>query len=494
MTHHDDDRLAAWLSDGPAHAPAGGLERALGATDGARQRPAWLVSATGGTIAAERTNRSVSLMWAFVVTVALIGLLIGGIIVGNWFRPVPPPSVLLPSPSDVETTVEPEPTPVAEAPLGGGLILAYRQHVPRGPCEDSFSEAPYDLFSLDAGTGEQTLLGTAAEDCSVRGLGLQWAADREHVLMTDEFGQETVTLDTPTAAGRDLTFICCDLPTDLWQGGAHHFEGWVLSPSGDRAAAIHTSELQVPGMEGTTGISDGVVVANVDGSGRATLSFPAGAAIDGWATWSPDESALVVAACLPCNLAMEPGQPATAENHGHLYILPADGSPARALLDDTTGWYWTPAWSPDGSTLATLRRHCVANEAPPQCNPGGALELVLVDVEDGSQRVIVTSGQFGEGLPELGLPLWSSDGVHIALTADTANLDGPRVFVIDADGTNAVDLGGGSLIQWSPDGEWLLVERTSADGQRPELWVMHPDGSDARSLGTFQSWWRGAAW
>ena len=39
-------------------------------------------------------------------------------------------------------------------------------------------------------------------------------------------------------------------------------------------------------------------------------------------------------------------------------LVPVDGSPVREMLDDTAGYYWTPAWSPDGSTLATVRREC----------------------------------------------------------------------------------------------------------------------------------------
>ena len=239
------------------------------------------------------------------------------------------------------------------------------------------------------------------------------------------------------------------------------------------------------------------MVANIDGSGLANLSVPAGAAIRGWATWAPDQSALVVAACHPCNDAIEEGQPATAENHDHLYVVPVDGSPVRELLDDTGGWFWTPFWSPDASTFATVRRECAS--------PGGVTSvqqqrditssLMLVAAENGSSRVLVTSDQLGEGLTEIGLPLWSRDGGRIAFDAVNANGDEPHIFVVDADGTNLVDLGAGSLSQWSPDGEWILVSRSAGEEASPELWIMRPDGSDARSLGSFlQSFFAGAAW
>ena len=192
--------------------------------------------ATGGTIGAERTNRSVGLTWGIVAVVALIGLLIGGLVVGGWLRPAPdavlPSSTAIPSPRA-------EATPSPSVPLGGGLILAYQPHESPGECNFD-SLAPFDVLTVDPATGERTLLGTTAEDCSARWLNLQWAPDREHILMTDALGQEPMELDTPTAAGRAFTFICCDLPTDVWQGGANQSQGWVLSPAGDRVAAIHT--------------------------------------------------------------------------------------------------------------------------------------------------------------------------------------------------------------------------------------------------------------
>ena len=78
MTQNDDARLATWLAEGLAHGQPGSLERALKAASATRQRPAWLVAVTGGTIGTERTNRSVGLTWGLVAVVALIGLLIAG--------------------------------------------------------------------------------------------------------------------------------------------------------------------------------------------------------------------------------------------------------------------------------------------------------------------------------------------------------------------------------------------------------------------------------
>ena len=96
MTQHDDTQLATWLAEGPAHAQPDSLERALRVARPTRQRPAWLVAATGGTISAERTNRF-GLAWGLVAVLALMGLLIGGLVVGGWLRPQPAPDADLPS-------------------------------------------------------------------------------------------------------------------------------------------------------------------------------------------------------------------------------------------------------------------------------------------------------------------------------------------------------------------------------------------------------------
>ena len=412
---------------------------------------------------------------AAATVAALVVGIAGAIVVGGLRDPKPDPSLpLIPSP---DASASPE------GAIGGGLILAYRPAESAGDCSAG-SLAPFDVVTVDPATGTQTILGTTAEDCPAWGhsLNLQWAPDRQHILMTGSLGQEPMMLDTPTAAGRDLTFICCDLPTEVWQGGANQSQGWVLSPAGDFVAAIHTSDFQVPGEEGTTAIADGIVVANIDGSGRIFLPLPEGADIRGAASWSPDQSALVVAACLPCNRALL-GQPATAENHEHLYVVPVDGSPVRELTDDATGYSWTPAWSPDGSTIAIARWECLSDWVPLQCSGEVASSMVLVDAESGGQGVVSSDEQLGQGA-ELGVPVWSPNSERIAFTASPIE-DRLRAFVVDADGTNLVDLGEGSLMQWSPDGEWLLVSRSADAESFIDLWIVRADGSDARSLGTF---------
>ena len=163
MTQNDDARLATWLAEGPAHGQPGSLERALSAAGATRQRPAWLVAATGGTIGTERTNRSVGLAWGLVAVVALIGLLIAGLVVGGWLRPQPAPdALLLPSTTAIPSASAVAPSPSPELPLGGGLILVYQPHEPHGPCESPLPRFP--LRPLQPGCGHRGA-NTPRDDC-----------------------------------------------------------------------------------------------------------------------------------------------------------------------------------------------------------------------------------------------------------------------------------------------------------------------------------------
>ena len=176
MTQHDDDRLATWLAAEPMLAQRrASNERCAPPVRRASGPHGWSPQRAAPSRRSGRTGRSGS-PGAVVAAVALIGLIIGGLVVGGWLRPQPAPDVVLPS-----TTAFPSPTadasePSPDSPLGGGPILVYLPHESPSPC-GLLSFAPFDLFSLDAGTGAQTLLGTTAEDCSARWLNLQWAPD-----------------------------------------------------------------------------------------------------------------------------------------------------------------------------------------------------------------------------------------------------------------------------------------------------------------------------
>ena len=117
--------------------------------------------------------------------------------------------------------------------------------------------------------------------------------------------------------------------------------------------------------------------------------------------------------------AAEPGQPATAENHEHIFTsCRLAGSPVREVLDDTDGWLWTPelvtGWLDARNGEEGV---LVAGGDPPQCSSNADITsslMLVAAVGRGDERTIVTSGQLGDGFTELGLPLWSRDSARIA--------------------------------------------------------------------------------
>lgn len=194
-----------------------------------------------------------------------------------------------------------------------------------------------------------------------------------------------------------------------------------------------------------------------------------------------------------------------------LMLLPVDGDPR--VLDAAARA--TPAWSPDGSTLAYLGRgglwlltqggeperltRCHPStcfgDGPPGWSPDGGRVAFSSDREGGVGlwTVAAAGGEpaaLAGDLRVQGSPSWSPDGSTIAVIATAAG--GKRVVLVDATSgevtetlaPEGIDLGG--TVAWSPDGELLLVDG-AATGPTPDVegvFVVRPDGSDLRSLTT----------
>lgn len=125
----------------------------------------------------------------------------------------------------------------------------------------------------------------------------------------------------------------------------------------------------------------------------------------------------------------------------------------RTVSTTHTGVNQTPAFSPDGSTIAYAH------------TPGDGGDIYLVPAGGGSARRITV----GRGTLNLS-PTWSPDGRRMAFTSSRSGH--PEVYIMDADGTNAELLTpfvfGEQSYQsnpdWSPDGR-LVAYQSQVAGQ-----------------------------
>ncbi len=269
-----------------------------------------------------------------------------------------------------------------------------------------------------------------------------------------------MALDTVTAEGRAVATACCSRPD---------VDHWLLSPRGDLLAGLHQdTHFRHPGSEGETSRSDGVVITDVQGRLIRQVPLPRGMDLIGDRSaqnlsWSADQTSLLMSGCRPCNYAMQNQAPNEAE-HGHLYIVPLDGSPVRELQDEKNGWFWGPRWSPDHESIISSHDECASGEVEPYCFLGRT-SIVSVRVADGAQTLIAD-------VPHLTWRLSiSPDGRWIAYS-----VDGGGIFVMAIDGSDQRRLADGSSdVEWSPDSQWIEYD---------QRWIVPLAGGEPRDLGT----------
>lgn len=198
--------------------------------------------------------------------------------------------------------------------------------------------------------------------------------------------------------------------------------------------------------------------------------------------WSPDGS----------RIAFGVGMPPLST-----WVVNADGTDLRQV---SSGRILGP-WSPDGRQIIVSE---YLDVEPP---PGHQLLSSILDVDDGSEAVI-TDGSPIAWLPDgrVGLrrfsmqgsaisildletrdetllldaddAAWSPDGGRIAFTRHTPCPPPPcsMIGVANADGNDAMELGGGMSPVWSPDGERLAYVDLVDIGPATRLQLMTADG------------------
>jgi hypothetical protein len=257
------------------------------------------------------------------------------------------------------------------------------------------------------------------------------------------------------------------------------------------AGSATASRATFPGNNGrfAFGIGGTIVTENPDGTGRKTVvPLTSGVAVAATEpAWSADGTKLAYS-------SKEGGT-------GGIFIANADGSAVTRVTSDPTDG--DPTWSPDGTKLAFVhvsngrRRLVTANldgsgltvltptlerdVDDPEWSPDGTrltfsdfADVYVVDA-DGSNLVDLTSDT-AEPLRSDD-PTWSPDGTKIAYT-----YGGTSIKSVAPTGAGAVTLGSslGEVweISWSPDGTKIAYIADVNGPLQEELFVMNADGSN----------------
>ena len=200
-----------------------------------------------------------------------------------------------------------------------------------------------------------------------------------------------------------------------------------------------------------------IYTVNPDGSGLARLTHSDAGDIA--PAWSPDGTRIAFV----CFIGPETEGGFRTVGPSDICVMDADGRGSARLTNDPVS-DGEPTWSPDGSRIAFRRAADIYTMQP-----------------DGTDVTRLTTDVFAYE------PAWSPDGTTIAFTSrrdlGADGMANPEIYVMDADGTGAVNLTKDLATEdghpaWSPDGTRIAYDSYPSAGGAVAVWLMDPDGSD----------------
>jgi len=143
----------------------------------------------------------------------------------------------------------------------------------------------------------------------------------------------------------------------------------------------------------------------------------------------------------------------------------------KLTLDEPVDWdsgintYGSPAWSPDGHSLAF------------EFYDGRGTSIYIAN-QDGTNRRQLTNGL----IAALYYPNWSPDNDYIAFTTDGAEL-----YIIKPNGAGLKKLASLGILThptWSPDGKWIafLADQEATHYPEAKLYIIDKNGKNLRAL------------
>ena len=406
----------------------------------------------GGLPVLRLPNRDVDRLLLVAAVVALIAVAIALAVIGGQLFRSPDRLVVVPivSPSSTPAqalptaTPEPTPTPVPFASPTATILGTEGTPVANGPLiVYAIVKDHVEVFTLDPATGRRVPLGTLQNRSGPAGQSIHWSNDRAHAIVFASSDSVLASVDVRAKVVEPLR-----LPVN----GNRDF----VSPSGTKIARLDES--------GPTQGQYVVSVVDLDGDEIArSAEMPDGTNASLGGTWSPDERSVILNSCQPC----ETGTP-----NSHLFRVPLDGSRISVIADTSSSYMGWATFSPDGTMIAFSDAECGGSS----CTNW----IGLVRVSDGQVTRLTTDG--GES------PAWSPDGRSIAYTVGASEAAGVYVVAIAGGAPRRLTTAGSSVTDgdrdatWSPDGSFIEFSRGPYDNSMGDVYVVASTGGKPRLL------------